>query len=193
MNEFTFVHSNGDWWLKLTDVDQLIYYHKNTMPTRLGNAFDMYLKHGHPLDMFEKTPLEERIALYSDPDFKMMQAACIMVEKAGEGSILDGFRLLNVELGMSKFLTLRDYGAVYINRVGGHTFSLEYDNFCHMKELVWPDFTESDIRIKKYECGCHYYAFVGNVEVRKGDTVKWNTYERAYEAASELIRSAKGD
>lgn len=192
MNEFIFVHSNGGWWLKLTDVDQVAYYHKNTMPTKLGNAFELYLRHGHPLDMFENTPLEDRIALYNNPDFKMLQAACIMAEKAGS-SIYEGFQLLSVELGMTKFQVLKDYGAVYINRVGGHTFSLEYDNFCCMKKLVWPDFTESDIRIKKFEGGSHYYAFVGNVEVRKGDSVKWNTYKRAHEAALELIRSAKGD
>ena len=60
------------------------------------------------------------------------------------------------------------------------TCLLYTSQFCRRKSLVFPDFKKSDIRIQKYDCGSHYYAFVGDMQVRDGDRLKWNTYEEAY-------------
>ena len=35
--------------------------------------------------------------------------------------------------------------------------------------------------------GEHYYAYIGNMQVRDGDILKWNTYEEAYSKALEYI------
>ena len=84
---------------------------------------------------------------------------------------------------------MRAYGAVYINPVGGHTYDLEYTQFCRRKDLVFPDFKESDIRIQKYEAGCHYYAFIGDMQVRNGNQMKWNTRDAAYQMAKSIIQN----
>ena len=122
----------------------------------------------------------------NDRNFKCLQAA-VMQARNGNGNIFDGFRWLNIEIGMNQLRTIKEYGAVFINSVGGHTFSLEYTQFCRRKNLVFPNFKRSDIRIKKYEGGCHYYAFVGDMQVRDGDNLKWNTFEAAYRKAEELV------
>ncbi len=59
--------------------------------------------------------------------------------------------------------------------------------FCRRKSLVFPNFKKSDIRIRKYDYGSHYYAFVGDMQVRDGDKLKWNTYEEAYLNAEKLV------
>lgn len=63
--------------------------------------------------------------------------------------------------------------------------------FVRRKELVWPTFNVNDIRIKSFQGGQHFYAYVDDVQVREGsgnDTkLKWDTYEEAYQAALSYI------
>lgn len=186
-NEYLFVYGNGGWWLKLTNVDQLTDYHKKVDGDRYGEAFLMYLHQGHPNDILEKLTLHERIEKMNDIHFRRLQAAVIQAEM-GEGTILDGFRWLNLEVGMKELSDIKKYGAVYVNRVGGSTAELEYTQFCRRKELVFPDFKISDIRIKKFNGGNHYYAYIGDMQVRNGHLQKWNTYEEAYRIAEAIVR-----
>ena len=86
-----------------------------------------------------------------------------------------------------KWLKFRENGAVYFNRVGGKPFSVNHVQFCRRKNLVFPDFKESDIRIKKQTGGTHYYAYIGDMQVRDGDILKWNTFDEAYKRAYELV------
>lgn len=65
--------------------------------------------------------------------------------------------------------------------------SVDYDNFCRRDELIFPNFQISDIRIKQFDKGQHYYAYVGDMQVRDGDVLKWNTYDEAYTRACALV------
>ena len=78
---------------------------------------------------------EERMELTAsgNKDWQYLQAALIMVER-NKGTILDGFRGLIIEAGMSELKNIQKYGACYFNCVGGHTFGVEYDMFCRIKE-----------------------------------------------------------
>lgn len=184
--EYLFVYANGGWWLKLDSVEKLIDYHQKTDTGKYEESVLMYLHNGNPEEIMENLSFEERIKIMNDRNFKLMQAAVIQAEK-GNGTLLDGFRWLNIESGMRQLRTIQKYGAVFINPAGGQTFHLEYSQFCRRKELVFPDFKESDIRIKRYAEGKHYYAFIGDMQVRDGDELKWNTHEQAYQKALRLI------
>ena len=59
--------------------------------------------------------------------------------------------------------------------------------YIHKKDLVFPEFSEKDIRITKFPYGRHYYAYIGMTEVKDGDEIKWNTYEEAYKRAKAYI------
>ena len=106
-----------------------------------------------------------------------------------KGTILDGFRGLIIEAGMSELKNIQKYGVCYFNCVGGHTFGVEYDMFCRRKELVFPNYNVSDIRIKQFENGEHFYAYIGDTQVKdKYNNMKWNTRNEAYEAAYASLR-----
>lgn len=190
--KYLFVFSEGGWWLKIDSVEKLIDYHEKIGGEKFGDALLMYMEHGHPskiLEALENDPAK-RIEMMMSWDFKYLQAAVMLAEQGnGKRNIFDGFRCLNMESGMSELKVLREYGAVYINPAGGHTFSLEYTQFCHRKELVFPDFKESDIRVKKFQGGSHYYAFIGDMQVRNGDQMKWNTHEAAYQMARSILEA----
>lgn len=104
-----------------------------------------------------------------------------------EGTIIDGFRCLNMEIGMKELNNIKRDGAVYINRVGGSTFSVDYTQFCRRKELIFPDFKKEDIRVRRFEGGCHWYAYIGDMQVRNGTELKWNTKEAAQRAAERIV------
>ena len=55
------------------------------------------------------------------------------------------------------------------------------DNFLYRKFLEFPHFTEDDIVIKSFNDGTHSYARLGDLEVREGDVVKWDTFDEAYQ------------
>jgi hypothetical protein len=61
------------------------------------------------------------------------------------------------------------------------------DNFLYRKFLEFPHFTEDDIAIKSFNDGTHSYARLGDLEVREGDVVKWDTFDEAYQACLRII------
>lgn len=184
--EYLFVFSDGGWWLKLDSIEKLIDYHQKMNGSYFEDAFLMYMHKGSPDKILESLSLPERIEMMNTRSFKHLQGA-VMQAQNGNGTIMDGFRWMNMEIGMVRLRYIREYGAVYINRVGGHTFSLNYTQFCRRKELVFPDFKKEDIRIKRFHGGCHYYAYIGDMQLHNGEQSKWNTHDAAYEAALKYI------
>ncbi len=179
--DYLFVYANG-WHLKIDSIEKLIDYQQKIGDGRFEGALLMYMREGDPNSLLP----EERIKRTGNKDYMYLQAAIIQAQKI-DGTILDGFRCLNIEIGFNQLRILREHGAVYINKAGGHTFSLEYTQFCRRKELIFPDFTTSDIRIKKQPYGSHYYAYIGDMQVRGKGRLKWNTYDEAMETALHLF------
>lgn len=190
--EYLFVLSaDGGWWLKINTVDQLVDYHQKTDAKRYENALRNYFHGKYPKDLIEETAKsgnpEDVVALYSNRDFMYMQAALMKAQDTG-GTILDGFSMLRMEAGLSELKELREFGAVYFNVAGGHTFKLKYTQFCRRKELIFPSFSEADIRIKKFsQGGSHWYAYIGDVQLKNGEKEKWNSYEAAKEFAYSVL------
>ena len=78
--------------------------------------------------------------------------------------------------------------ALPIYPAGGHTWGIETVQFCRRKELVFPNFKREDIRLKQFNDGRHWYAYVGDMQLRDGDCLKWNTREAA-QAAAEAVEA----
>lgn len=201
---FVFDPESRGWWLKIENEEQLLDYVQKTNRGWSTEGLELYwklYKEANELEtrkergkkrtvkeFLDEMPMERRFKMMTENPqaFNAMFGAIIQAEKYG-GSIIDGFRNLNLETGLAYLDTIRRDGQVYINPVGGKTFYIDYEQFCRKKELSFPSFTEKDIRIKKFDGGTHYYAYVGNVEVRDGDRKKFSTREEAYRKAMELI------
>lgn len=98
--EYLFIYDGEMWWLKLTDAEQIIDYHKKT-DNRYEGAIKLYMKFKEEgkewYNLLEGMPLEERIKTMESKDFKYLQCAIIKAKQV-EGTIFDGFRCLNMEI-----------------------------------------------------------------------------------------------
>ena len=55
--------------------------------------------------------------------------------------------------------------------------------FAYREDLVFPNYTVDDIRIKKFNGGCHFYVYAGDAQLRDDNRLKWNSYTDAYNFA----------
>ena len=179
---------NAGYWLKISSVDELVEYIKITNPTRYGKAFENYVfgkdygeitnSHGPHLDA---EPLTQAIVINAQNMKSKYDTAMNIFQAIESFSSMVAMNMLN---------SLQETGAIYINRVGGyHGYykDSKENGFVRRKELVFPDFKKDEIRIKKFSNGEHYYAYIDDMQVRDGDTLKWNTYEEAYKQAISFI------
>ena len=56
--------------------------------------------------------------------------------------------------------------------------------------MIFPDFKIDQIKIESFPGGKHFYAYIDNMPVRDGDTIKWDTYKEAYDYAATLVKNA---
>lgn len=50
-----------------------------------------------------------------------------------------------------------------------------------------PSFKREEIRVKQFKGGQHWYAYIGDMQIRDGDQLKWNAQEAAQAAAEALV------
>lgn len=186
--KWLFVHKNGGWWLKVSDAETLIKYHEKVDRVQFGNALLNYI-YGK-----EFNPHATEHSKYID-QIPLTQAAYL--HGVNEGiSIVDSLNDYRVRITMNQLSDIFTYGAIFINQRGGYHFQHKDEpkhTFIWKDKLIWPDFKKSDLKISQFPNGTHYYAKVGNVEVRNGDEIKWNSYEEAYKAAMEVLGEINGE
>lgn len=161
------------WWLKIRSQEELIRYLQQT-GSKYGRAFDNYLHDGF---------YQESITGHGkyNQEANLTLAAYLYGINRNK-SMVEALIDLQTDTANRMSEMLDKYGALYINSVGGWNTgtSLGPENgFMHARQLVWPNFTESDIRISCFHGGQHYYAYVGQAQVRDGDRVKFNSYDEA--------------
>lgn len=178
---------NQGWWLKISNVDELCAYISEVDPTRYGKVFENYVmgkewndyhpafKNKNHSPHFNSVPLTDAIVKYGASNGLKIASA------------IDSFRAM---VAFQQLESIRENGAIYINRVGGYHGYYAGDKeyaFIRRKELVFPQFKKDEIRIKQFPNGEHYYAYIDDMQVRDGDILKWDTYEEAYNRALEMI------
>lgn len=203
---FTFVHAKAPeeakgWWLKITDIETLTAYAVKTRGNaRMRKAFDLYCElhqKGQEYspaksvkEVLNEMPAEERVQnMIKNPSVYNTLYGAIAMAESVNGTILDGFRCLNMESGSAYLRHIRQDGVCFINKMGGCNDFIEYDDWCSRNDLIWPDFKMSDIRLKQYPKGRHWYAFIGDMEVHNGDTLRFDTKEDAHMAAANIVNT----
>lgn len=192
--EWTFVLKNkgtreAGWWLKISDVDQLVAYYQETNPTRTSRAFENFM-HGKEYDCFKPTPSNNK---NHGPWMNESDLTYAYAMYAGQRGLtfIQGMEGFTREVALTQLRKIEEYGAIFINRVGGYHADYDghhnYPDFVRRKQLVFPDFKKTNIRIRQFPGGEHYYAYIGDTQVRDGDTLKWSTYDEAYRQALAYI------
>lgn len=174
--EYTFVWKNNGWWLKISSPEELFNYwdkKDNIWSQTLFNMinskeFGNGEKHADFLTCCVGTYGENR-------GLSMIRAVS---DFAGE-----------VKAQQLEFLL--KYGALYFNENGGYHFDTvkkkTYTHFVKKDRLRFPYYEKKDIRIEKFPRGTHFYAYVGDLQIKDGDTLKWDTYKEAYNKALEVV------
>lgn len=180
--EFTFVFINGGWWLKVSTVAELNDYLVET-DSRWENAINNLLNSKE----FTRYGDEHAGALETSIGFFGVNNGINWLE----ATILFKEQIVNDQLN-----EIRKGNTVVINKKGGYCVltpdelsgdNKAYRQWLRKKELIFPNFTRKELKIKKFPLGNHWYAYLGDVQLRDKDIIKWNTYEEAYEYAKQFI------
>lgn len=190
---FRFALKDNGWWLKVQSIDELTEYYKITAPTRNGKVFENYFygkewNWAHPCHKntehcphYAESGLTDAVVRYgSQNNLSIYQA-------------IQGFSGMILSQQAESILKS---GAIYINQVGGYHSAHPSDRvsaIIYRDDLVFPDYNKSQIKITKFPYGNHYYAHIGDLEVKDGSTIKWNTYEEAYKHALAILDRQEGN
>lgn len=171
---------HAGWWLKITSVDELFEYIE-THSDRYGKAFmniTMDKDYGAPTVTHGKYP-----------QYDALSQAIYFNASNNKKSIIESTLEISGKVSSAQVDALCENGYIYINSVGGWCDKLISTprSFIYKEGFTFPHFTKSDIHISKFPGGQHYYAHIGEMEVRDGDTIKWNTREEAYKQALKFL------
>lgn len=178
--------SNQGWWLKVSSIDELVCYMKETNPTRYEKVYENYIA--------DKLYNKESVSHGPYMTEANTTLAVVYTGMRHKCNIYQAIERFAGEVAINQMNSIQEYGAIYINCVGGYTFMHSSDvEYAHVyrQELVWPNFNKDEIRIKSFPGGEHFYAYVGDVQVKEGSgndaVLKWDTYDEAYQQALSYI------
>jgi hypothetical protein len=185
--EYKFVHikskysDKGGWWLEVTSLEQLFDYHEKT-DRRWGVAVENWINSKESTGgtgMEHLSPLALAISLSA--------------ESKGH-SIIDATLNFKRRMIENQIHWLKEEGVIYINCKGGYCFkdskNSVIDQYVRRKELIFPNYTINDIRITRFPMGEHYYAHIGDLELKDGSNIKWNSYQEAKDFAMKYVEGS---
>lgn len=163
MEKWEFALWNGGWWLVIKSPGQFFEYHERTDE---GYVADFVLS-GR-----QKNERDQKIESIAN----LRETSCY------DAAIWASSGVFKAQLeALSRGETL------YINQAGGW-------NNCAVPELTivfdkfaWPGWQVSDIKVEQWADGYHWYAYVGGIQIKDGDTVKWPTEYEAFKAAMGYV------
>ena len=172
---WTFIQKkDGSWWLKVSTIEEYARYRDETDSKRYGDILKDMLAVAE--GKHERNPATTAILLENEKHRGRKSALELVADFSS--------RVAEWQLGY----LMKGYYLLF-NRCGGCHFDTDRSyRWIHKSDLVFPEFTEKDIKIERFPDGQHYYAYVGSSQVRDGDVLKWDTYDEAYRHAKEYIK-----
>lgn len=88
--------------------------------------------------------------------------------------------------------TFKIYGSIVVNKLGGclpmtEDFKVMRAVEKEISDIIFPSYTKEDIRVKQWQDGTHWYAYVGNYSVIYNKKRKWDTKKEAEEKAKHFL------
>lgn len=185
--KYRFVFKDG-WWLKISTTEELQKYYDEVDSNRMAKAFENLI---HSKEFFSKSDKDEDDKSYKSHATRLAYVIGLHAENNHMSAIRS-----TLDLQERKFLAqaeqlINGYN-IYINRNGGWHFGKnDYVQWRDSDVLVFPDFKKDQIKIERFPGGKHFYAYIDDMQVRDGDTLKWDTYEEAYKQAEKYVSKEK--
>lgn len=174
---YTFIRQNGGWWLKISSVDE--YINAKVFENPVWNEAANQLG----------DPKRGRTKHFTNPIAQLIFE--FRSKRTGNGILRETAFLID-EVSSKQLEFIEKYGAIYINRMGGYCFGFDETERITKEELIFPDDDYTDISIKKWPYGSHYYLYINGRQIHdEFGNIKWNTYERAKEIAKSYLQSLK--
>lgn len=171
MEKFVFLYNGSGWFLKIDSLDMLNRYMKKVWNIRKEEFF---------YDL-------KRIRKKQHPTGDIAQVCQTLSSMKGTDAWLEFLALKENQHREMSYMVLEGL-TLYVNSSGGYCMLLEnITNRYESETLMWPVFSEDDIRIKKWPGGTHYYAYIGPVQVKDGDILKWDSESDARMAAKKYV------
>ena len=193
MKKWKFIHNGLGWWLRIESSAQLMEYIEATDSSRFGEGMIKVRNRYNRGDDFDTHNRDE-----------MADAIGVLWKYTGLPlNAITGEIMLACH--STYFKLLREEGFVDINPVGGcNAFTKDVKATVYRDNLVFPCYTEKDIRIKTWEWEdkkngvnrpygykYHYYAYLGDMQLKDGEPEKWNTREEVLEFAKTFLETEK--
>lgn len=173
--EYTFVlkdkgTNNQGWWLKISNYSQLEdYINKVGSPKIVRGIFNARAAYVEKTEHADA--LAQAIMQKATSDKTSTVVAALSIQASTIRAQFDALQL----------------GPIYVNAYGGWHLGGEYSDYLHRDRLIFPDFGKKQIRVKQFDGGKHYYAYIGDLQVRDGDKLKWDCFEDAYNQALSYV------
>lgn len=102
---------------------------------------------------------------------------------------------LNGFIGMiahNQWNRIQETGAIYINEYGDYHGNNSNDKIFSeilRTKLIYPNFKNGKIRVKKFSDENYFHAYIDDVEILNNEDEKWLTHREAYNAALKVIEN----
>lgn len=168
MKQFKFCKSNNGWWLVISDIDQLLAYKDKTSS-----------KYGHAI---------VNNAVGKPNPYQRLYETAEILAQSHNISVVESMCSLADSMTQRQIDAINSGKTIWFNERGGWNYGLKgITATVYRDKILFPNYTEKDIRISRWGGGQHFYAKIGEIEVKEvvnGETVmKWNTRSEAYQKA----------
>lgn len=187
--KWKFFHNGYTWWLRIETLEQLIKYCEQVDEHRFGGA--MMTVAYHRMDGNKKPYNNKHDGFAADLDtLNGIMAEDLLTTTAK-------LRLMAHETYLKNFMR---FGFVNINKFGGcNSCDWPMNIVINKNDLIFPLYSRKDVTIKTFQIAeakvgvyrpyyqYHWYAYIGDVQLKNGDIEKWNTRDEAEKFVDSLF------
>ena len=180
-NYFIIVYD--DWLLVIDNIIDLFDYHKNFLESQIPNAWDnLYKVQQH------KAHLNSNLSILINFEAEHYNNKKSFIELTG---------VVSEKIFQTKKEAIDKYGKIYISKIGGffpHSKDIEVLDEFESNSVIFPNYSEEDIRVKQWENGTHWYAYVGDFQViTEKDVRKWDSKLEALKEAKYYLYKIRNE
>lgn len=162
------------WYLKINTIEQLMEYWNTVFNPKLKEALD--------------TIVQTKEFGKGQNHCNVLQILIELTARKEQITFEEAYEKIVYEYRIGQYQALYNGKTIYINRnMGWNTASKETEQFIHKHNFEFPVMKKDRLKIEQFPMGTHFYVFIDGVQLRKGENLKFDSYEEAYEYANQYL------